>query len=231
MVYLIQVGNYSRRQTFNKLFEKTVMVDDKIQKADVDIYFTKKYEGFSIVVKEIKEVEIIKDIQPENHNDDWGEPPKNAPKMVSSINNFKIEYTSEEKELHDKWNELSIETRKTFNQLHATIKSRYKRLFYSDTYDGYNTLDLVTNTFGTTCEKFCVKADLFIEAAKSCNGKIPESAAVEQEDQTTPNASPSAEFDPKLDELLNQQAEEINQTEGSYDSNNNGTYAVDDIPF
>ncbi|WP_461246549.1 hypothetical protein [Treponema sp. R6D11] len=215
MVYLIQVGTYSRRQTFNKLYEKAVLVDDKYTAEDINRYFSEKYEGFSITVKKIKEVELT-DIQSAISVPSEKPQPQNAPKAESVIKDFNISYTEDERKLHEEWHRYIGNADITLLKLHNSIEQRYRRLFYGD-----GTPELETNYRGTTCKNFPVKARLFIETAKKCDDTVP-AAPVEQETPTSHNTTP--EFDA---ESGNHQP----QTEGDYDSNRSGAYSSDDIPF
>jgi hypothetical protein len=183
MVYLIQVGNYSRRQSFIKLHEKAVLIDDKYTKYEIDKYFQGKYEGFSVIVTPIKEVKPVNDIPRQSNEDEWAQ---KLPDRVSVIRNFKIKYTDVEKKLHDEWEKSKRDTERALRELHSLIEIRYAKLFYSNFDQGEGQFELETNTFGTRCKNFPVNAGLFIEAAKECNGSVPEEPAPPEHPDNNP---------------------------------------------
>jgi hypothetical protein len=221
MVYLIQVGNYSRRQTFVKLYEKAVVIDDKYTQYDIDKYFQDKYEGFSVIVTEIKEVEPVKDIRHQVNDDEWECQSKKSPERISALKYFKIKYTDDEQKLHNDWENSARTAEKALRELHTAIEKRYMNLFYSDI-GNRNSFELDTDFYGTRCKKFSVKADLFIEAAKDCHdGTVPEK----------PVPSETTEF-PEIDT-----AEKAEIEVPSFDDDDlkpeisDSVYASDDVPF
>jgi hypothetical protein len=193
MVYLIQVGNYSRRQSFIKLYEKAVLIDDKYTQYDIDKYFQEKYEGFTVIARQIKEVEPVKDIRHNTFDDECGKP--EAPERISAIKYFKIKYTDEEKKLHDSWENSVQEAHKALRNLHSSIEKCYAGLFYSNFDYGHSngSFKLETTSYGTKCINFPVIADLFIEAAKECNGTVPEKVPSELPENNTSDKTETEE--------------------------------------
>jgi hypothetical protein len=215
MVYLIQVGNYSRRGTFNKLHEKAILVEDGSTFYEVEKYFKNKYEGFVVNIVSVK-AEPIKEIE---HlvNEDKSEELK-VPERISAIKNFKIKYTDEERKLRDKWENFGREAKDALRQLHLLIERRYSELYYSDFNYGDYKFELETNTFGTKCINFPVKASLFMEAAKECNGEIPEKSTPPEFPES--NSADKTEIDKPLFDNNDLESE-----------NGSSPYASDDIPF
>jgi hypothetical protein len=219
MVYLIQVGNYSRRQTFIKLYEKAAVIDDKYTQYDIDKYFQDKYEGFSVIVTQIKEVEPVKDIRHQVNDDEWERQSQKSPERISALKYFKIKYTDEEKKLHDDWEKSVRKAEKALRDLHTAIEKRYLALFYSDV-DNRNSFELDTDFYGTRCEKFPVKADLFIEAAKGCDGAVPEKSVL----------SETTEF-PEIDTVEKAEIEVPSFDDDLKPEISDSVYASDDVPF
>jgi hypothetical protein len=217
VVYLIQVGRNSRRGTFNKLHEKVILVEDGSTFYEVEKHFKNKYEGFEVIIKPII-AEPIKGIEHRVIDDEEKTP-------QSCIGNFKIQYTEDEKRLHDEYVQFSKSATSSLNALYKAIEGRYKQLFYSDIEQSYynsinRTMELTTDDYETRCLKFPVRADLFIEAAKDCNGTVPE--------KVTPTEFLEADTAAKAGAEVLDGTFPDDDLEPEIGSN---AYASDDVPF
>ena len=66
MIYLIEIGRYRRRGSFDKLFQKVVSVPDNRGTSAVKKYFEEKYEGFNVWVSRVDEVVDLYDDNPQD---------------------------------------------------------------------------------------------------------------------------------------------------------------------
>ena len=171
MVFLVQVGNYSRKGTFIKLYEKAVSVTSNFA-SDVKKYFSQMYEGFEIVVTQIPEFDMDEKL-------DSKKPPQSDGQEsgISHLSNFQIKYTKEESALHEKYRVATSEADRALGWLHESIEERYKNLFYSRIGSYPNYMELETDSYGTRCKKYPVRAELFFEAVKNCDGAVPDKIA------------------------------------------------------
>lgn len=226
MVFLIQVGKKTKKQAFMKFHEKAISVSEDTLYSDIESHFAKMYDGFEVNIVRVYEVDISDEIEKTPVKEDYDD----GVGKTSHIGDFVVQLTDGEKEMLKEHIDLESKLRSVENNLRLSVEARYKELSYTNI-GYYDQIDIRIEDNHVVCKKLPVRGEIFLEAVKK-GEEVPCATppVVEQETQTTPN-TPVPDFDPALDELLNQQAEEANQTEGTYDSSNNGTYAVDDIPF
>jgi hypothetical protein len=171
MIYLVEIGETSRRGNFIRHIQKAVSVTDECSGSDVSSYFAKKYEGFAVMVEPVPEIDITGEIKkPEPQPAAPPAPAAVLEKGESYLSDFKIKYTEEEEALHKEFVEAKDKSCRAKNALHRSITERYKAMYYTDIRDyggdRYG-MKLETDDCKTVCEKLPIKGNVFTSIAKS----------------------------------------------------------------
>ncbi|MCL2174411.1 MAG: hypothetical protein FWB73_00045 [Treponema sp.] len=182
-VYFVQIGTKNRKGKFREHSHSVVNVSDIFNYSDVFNYFKNRYEGLEVIIEQPKEMDISDKIvktgevinSKESHifldEDTVVALPENIT-MISELSWFEIEYTEDEKKLHNDYNEYLRKSRRSLQSLHKSISDRYEKLPYSSigiaTRFGSKEMELETNSVKTMCKKFPIRGKIFIEAAEKC---------------------------------------------------------------
>ena len=166
MVYLIKVGQKTRKQLFMKLLEKVVSVSDKHTYADVMRYFSGMYDGFEVEIETLHEVDISGDLNklPPRPADDFDKE-AGVYRGASCIKNFDVQLTPSEKKLHQEYRDAKSRMESIKNTLCNSIQGRFRALSYSNL-GYYNSLELEIEYNGVTCLNFPIRGQLFEDVAK-----------------------------------------------------------------
>jgi hypothetical protein len=159
MIYLIQVGTKTRKQTFLKHHEKVVSVSEKYTYSDVERFFGGMYEGFEVKIERIKEIDLSPELQklpPPSADEDEQRP-------ISRLRNFNIKLTDTEKQTLETYNDKKREMENAARWLRQLIEERYKKLPYANIdYQHCMEIDIYYND--VICRDLPIRGDIFTEA-------------------------------------------------------------------
>jgi hypothetical protein len=141
MLYLVRIGS-EKSGTFYELLTKAV--SSEIGLNHVQQTFEKKYEGLTVKVEKL---EII--------------PETISGCEMSYLENIWVQYTDEERAIHDKWCEQESKSGELKNELERHIRERYKKFNYT-AICARNDIQLETDSEGTLIRHLPLKADVFL---------------------------------------------------------------------
>ncbi|MDR2485540.1 MAG: hypothetical protein LBD55_09100 [Treponema sp.] len=153
-IFLIEIGRYSRRGNFDKLFQKVVSVPDDCYMPAVKSYFEGKYDGFNVRISHVEEVAEL------------SIPNGDTPQKTEFYLHFDVKYTDREKELFSEYRDFMDKANAALRWLHGSIEDRFKSLFYSGICN-LRPLELETSRYGTHCHKFPIDGARFESVAKN----------------------------------------------------------------
>jgi len=179
-LFTVKIGRRTRRGNFEEFASKAVSTsNDDVNWTHVRNHFQNRYEGFEVIVTEVKE---IKDI-----TDTILTPPKEA---HGSLSDFYIKYTEEEQAIHSEYREVMENATEILNKLHRSIRDRYYKLSYVD---GSRSMYLETTGRETICKRLNIKSQDFFKVVKSGVEDIKEDIKEEEPSfDTTPSTPQSA---------------------------------------
>jgi hypothetical protein len=120
MIYLIKIGNRTRKGNFQELQSRTVQARDSISIPVIKNHYQKQYQGFEIIVSKIEQLPDDLDTEIKQEGQD------------GFITDIPVTYTTDEQEIADQLFQKQDEARKLLNELHSKIEQRYKMLRFTN---------------------------------------------------------------------------------------------------
>jgi hypothetical protein len=159
-VFLIKVGQFSRKGIFQEYTSRAVMVSKSVSEIKLFQYFQSRYQGLKVLVDRVEEIQDLSEeiipleIPDSNTKKEFG--------TKGIIKDFKIKLTKEEEISLKEINVYRAKTEKLKQDLEHCIKNRFSNLSYTN---GHIKIEI--DYYEVKCLSLGIMSDDFFKVVKS----------------------------------------------------------------